>query len=656
MLAQFNGDVAMLDQAIAELDPVVALLSLVQITGDRTLLHKFGPALEGTQHKLREAFVSFGDQDGPGAASADIAADVRNRLKLALLAAKSPVLPNLDMPLFRVMSHLALGMDIPEMSLAPAFQHAGFTTDTRVQKAKAVPPAGFKVLVVGAGMMGINAAVKLQQAGFDYTVLERLDAVGGNWLENTYPGAAVDTPSRVYSFSFEPNGSWTRFYPTGPEFLSYLTRVADTYGINANIAFGTTVEGARWDEARQLWVVSARRGHESVTYEANELIMAVGPNNTPHYPDVANLETFKGPVLHGARWDKSVDLTGKKVVLVGTGCSGVQIATALADTVGELTIIQRQPEHIIPNPTAHDPVDPLEIWQMENIPFVVQWKRLQSLASALSDMHGMIMKDEDYAAKTGGFGPINDAMRRMCKAYLESHFPDDPDMRALLWPTYPVFAKRPILDCGFYDTLKKQHVKIVRGSLAEAYDGGIVLADGTRIDCDAILLATGYNLFFGRQFDITGRSGKTLKDAFDPYPYSYEGMLIPDFPNFVFMGAPYSYLVANHAVVSEQQVHYIIELLQWMVDENLSSVDVTQAATRAFVDEMDTNLARTAWVQCGDAHGYYRDKGKKVILAVPRHNSHIWHVTRLPRTGDFTVKRVPGAEPVQVREPDLLTI
>ena len=656
MQAQFKGDVAKLDEAIAALDPVVALLSLIQITGDRTLLHKFGPALEGTQHKLREAFVNFGDQEAPSEASVEVANDVRNRLKVALLSGKPPVLPNLDKPLFRAMSHLALGMDIPEMSIEPAFQHAGFTTDTRVRTPRAVPPAGFKVLVVGAGMMGINAAVKLQQAGFDYTILERLDAVGGNWLENTYPGAAVDTPSRVYSFSFEPNGSWTKFYPTGPEFLSYLSRVAEKYSVNEHIHFGTRVEGAQWDETRQLWVVSATRGGEPVTYEANELIMAVGPNNSPNYPDVKNLASFKGPVIHGAQWDHSVDLTGKKVVLVGTGCSGVQIATALADKVGEMVIIQRQPEHIIPNPTAHDPVDPLEIWQMENIPFVVQWKRLQSLASSLSDMHGMIMKDEDYAAKTGGFGPINDAMRQMCKSYLESHFPDDPEMQKLLWPTYPVFSKRPILDCGFYATLKKPNVKIVRGALAEAYEGGVILADGTRIDCDALLLATGYNLFFGRQFDIKGRGGKTLKDEFDPYPYSYEGMLIPGFPNFVFMGAPYSYLVANHAVVSEQQVHYIVELLQWMVDEGLSSVDVTEAATRAFVDEMDTNLANTAWVQCGDAHGYYRDKGKKVILAVPRHNSHIWHVTRSPRTEDFAVTRAPGAEPVQVREMDLLTI
>ena len=244
----------------------------------------------------------------------------------------------------------------------------------------------------------------------------------------------------------------------------------------------------------------------------------------------------------------------------------------------------------------------------------------------------------------------------MCEAYLKSHFPDDPGMVALLTPSFPVFAKRPILDCGFYDTLKKRNVSIVRGALEACDEKAVILADGTRVECDVLLLSTGYKLFFGRQFDIRGSGGRTLKQTFEPYPFSYEGMLIPGFPNFVFMGAPYSYLVANHAVVSEQQVHYAIELLQWMVDDGLSSVDVTEAATRAFVEDVDANLARTAWVQCGNAHGYYRDHSRKVILAIPRHNSRIWHDTRSPRTGDFTVTRRPEMGPAVEPEMAMLTI
>ena len=656
MIAEPTNTGSMQDAAIDALDPVIALLALVQSTGDVSLLRKYGPALEGTQHQVKEAFVAFDTPLEPSAASLEVAREVRDLLRAAVRSGRPPVLATLDKPLFREMARLALGLEMPEMSIDVAYQHGGFTTDTRVRKPKRLPPADFKVLVVGAGMMGINAAVKLQQAGFDFQVIEKLDAVGGNWLENTYPGAAVDTPSRVYSFSFEPNASWTKYYPVGPEFLAYLERVTDRYSLRERITFNTTVEGAQWDEERKLWKLNALQDGNKVVFEGQALIMAVGPNNAPSYPDVAHLDTFAGPVIHSAAWDHSVDLKGKKVVLVGTGCSGVQVANAIADTVGELVIIQRQPEHIIPNPAAHDPVDELERWAMEHIPFVVQWKRLQSLSSAMQDMHGMVMKDEEYAAKTGGFGPINDGISMMCEAYLKSHFPDDPGMVALLTPSFPVFAKRPILDCGFYETLKKRNVSIVRGALAACDDKAVILADGTRIECDVLLLSTGYKLFFGRQFDIRGSGGRTLKQAFDPYPFSYEGMLIPGFPNFVFMGAPYSYLVANHAVVSEQQVHYAIELLQWMVDDGLSSVDVTEAATRAFVEDVDANLAKTAWVQCGNAHGYYRDHGRKVILAVPRHNSRIWHDTRSPRTGDFTVTRRPEMGPAVEPEMAMLTI
>lgn len=649
-----------LAQGVATLDPIMALLSLVQLTGDRTLLHKYWDALDGRQESVVEAFRDIDTHEERKAVDPAIAADIRARLLTAVQSGRSPVMPQIDLPTFRKMSRLLLGQDLPEMSVEVAYQHGGFVTDTRVRKAKSVPPADFKAIVVGAGMMGINAAIKLQQAGIDCTVLEAMDKVGGNWLTNTYPGAAVDTPSRVYSFSFEPNASWTQFYPRGAEFLSYLDRVTDQYHLRERIRFGTWVEGARWDEERHLWTVHSMRDGQRELHVCNILIMAVGPNNNPHYPTVKNLDTFKGAVIHSAEWDQTVDLSGKKVVLVGTGCSGVQVATAIADKVGTLEIIQRQPEHILPNPQAHSPVDPVEIWAMENIPFVVNWKRLQSLESQMGNMRGMVMKDEDHARQTGGFGPINDGMRLFAEGYLKSHFPDDPDMVELLTPQYPVFAKRPILDCGFYETLKKPQVSIRRGELAEAYDSGVILADGTRVECDILLLSTGYDLHFGRQFDIRGTNGKTLKDAFDPHPFSYEGMLISGFPNFVFMGAPYSYLVANHAVVSEQQVHYIVELLQWMLDEQLASFDVTPEATRAFVEDVDAALQKTAWVQCGSANGYYRDVGKagrkKVILAIPRHNSRIWHDLREPREADFAVTKQAGAAPAKTPAMEMLSI
>ena len=292
-----------LEQAVTALDPIMALMALIQLTGDRTLLNHYWDALDGAQENVIEAFVDINAHQDRKRVDPASAREIRAALLAAVKSGKPAVMQSIDMPMFRRMMRLLLGNDIPEMSVDVIYQHAGFTRDTRVRQPQAVPPADFKVIVVGAGMMGINAAIKLQQAGFGFTILEALDKVGGNWLTNTYPGAAVDTPSRVYSFSFEPNASWTKFYPRGPEFLSYLDSVTDKYNVRKHIRFGTWVEGAEWDEARKLWTVKAVRDGKPETHECNVLIMAVGPNNNANYPHVKNLDAFKGPVMHSAEWD-----------------------------------------------------------------------------------------------------------------------------------------------------------------------------------------------------------------------------------------------------------------------------------------------------------------------------------------------------------------
>jgi len=624
-----------LESTVAALEPVIALLSLVHLTGDRSLLHRYGPKLDGTQHQLREAFVAVNGEIEHKQADPALVAEIRERLLKRLRRNTAPVLTHLDPALFRDMARLALGIDMPERSLGPAYQHAGFTTDTRIRVPKLTPPSDFKVLVVGAGMMGINAAIKLQQAGFDYTVVEAKHDVGGTWLVSTYPGAAVDTPSILYSYSFDPNPSWTRHYPNGPEFLTYLKDVVDRHDLRNRIHFNTLMHGATWDEARKLWTVESTHKGQRRVYEANALVIAVGPNNRAKYPDVQNLDAFEGPVVHTAEWDDSVELAGKHVVQIGVGCSGVQLATAIADQVGQLDIVMRQPEYILPNAQARASVDPLDRRAQETIPFVAQWRRLQGLASQMQDMKGMMTIDPQWREKTGRVSPFNDAITDMSLGFLKSKFPDDPAMLARLTPEYPLFAKRPILDCGYYDTLKKPNVNLIEGALASCEKDAVVLADGTRIPCDVLLLATGYHLEFCTQFDISGRDGKTLRDGFTPTPYAYEGQMVPGFPNLFITGGPNSFLVANHAVVSEQQVHWMIELLQAMVDENLAAIDVHEDACAEYNQGVEQSLELTCWVNKGSAHGYYRHASGKVVLAIGRHNSEIWHDSREPKLEHF---------------------
>jgi cation diffusion facilitator CzcD-associated flavoprotein CzcO len=372
------------------------------------------------------------------------------------------------------------------------------------------------------------------------------------------------------------------------------------------------------------------------------------------------MDAFDGAIVHAAAWDHDLDLTGKRVVLVGAACSGVQVATAIADKVAELTIVMRQPEYMLPNPQAGISIDPLEIYAMENIPFVAQWKRLQTLsgggAGTLVDQTGLVMIEHEYRQNTGGISVLNEYLRDICRDYVRSSFPDDPQMVDLLTPDYPFFAKRPILDCGYYDTLKKPHVTLIKGGLESFDAGGLILSDGRRLEADVVLFATGYNTYWGTHFNIKGRGGRTIREIFDPTPFSYWGMMVPGLPNFMMSAGPHSHLTANHAMLGEQQIHYLIELLQTMIDEDLASVDVTAEAGRAFLDDVYQRLENTTWANNGTAHGYYRHSSGKVVMGMPRHNSEVWHALRQPRMTDYHVTRHPAAERAPKRLEQTLNI
>jgi cation diffusion facilitator CzcD-associated flavoprotein CzcO len=486
-------------------------------------------------------------------------------------------------------------------------------------------------------MVGINAAVKLKAAGITYRVVEQRHELGGTWSQNVYPNVAVDTPSIQYSYSFDLNPSWSKFYPAGHEYLAYLKDVAAKHGILDKIDFGTSMERCVWDEGRKMWVVTCTRDGVEHDYEANVVISALGFLNRPAYPKVEGLERFKGPVLHPAQWDPTVNLKGKKVVLVGTGSTAAQVSTGMADIVADLSIIQRQPTWVMPNEQVFEPVNPHERWALENIPFVMQWIRIQSLATLLTWREGVMTIDAEWRAKTGGVSALNDAIRKVALDYIGSKFADRPDLKTKVTPDFPFFAKRPILDCGYYDTLKKKNVTLVQGALARCEDEAVILADGARLECDVLVLATGFQLEFLTSYDVRGRGGQTLQNAFTPFPYAYLGLEVPGFPNFFITCGPNSALTASHTTTGEQQVHYIIEALQLMVENNLASIEVTQEATNLYNDGIAKDLERTVWVQSGTAHGYYRHASGRVVLAYPRTNVQYWKALREPVLADHRV-------------------
>lgn len=640
-----EADTAILDSnwserlraAVDALDPVVALLALVHLTGDRTLLASHGPAFDGVPRKGGSSFSAKAEQ-APKEPDPAIVADIRARLVREMESNPEPVITAPDRALFKQMAQFCLDRELTEDALGMGREAAGFAVGEGGIEATRVPPEDFEVLIVGAGMMGIVAAVRLKAAGFRFRMIERNTGVGGTWFNNTYPNVAVDTPSVEYSISFAQNSSWTKYYPRGGEYREYLDGVARKFRIFDEIDFETEFTGCSWDGSTNQWLVRTMRGGEEVIYRARAVIMALGFLTRPSFPDVEGLDRFKGPILHGGYWDDSVDLNGKKIVVVGTGASSAQISTGLADRASHLTVIQRQPNYMMPDPRVLQDVGANELWALENIPFVTQWQRLQWFSSMMTRTASPAQIDPEYRARTGGVSEMNEAARRLSIGYLESKFADRPDLMEKLRPDFPFFSKRPILDCGYYDTLLRPDVSLVEGELTSCEEDAVVLADGSRIECEALILATGYTLEYFVDFDITGRGGVVLQDLWNPVPYAYKGMEVPGFPNFFITAGPNSGLASSHTVLAEQQVHYVVECLKRMVEDDLVTMEVTEKACSDFNAMLQERLENTIWIQSGTAHGYYRHHTGKIVLAFPGPNVEYWKMLRRPDMSHYQVE------------------
>ncbi|AIT80576.1 flavin-containing monooxygenase [Novosphingobium pentaromativorans] len=633
-LKKYSIDDERLQSAVAALDPAIALLALVHLTGDRTLLRTLGAAFDGVPRAAQSSF-SPRDLGPPKEVDAAVVKQIREMLIAQMAKDPHPLITFPDRALFQQMAEFCIGIPLGEQAVAMGREQAGFSKDEGAAEASRVPGPDFNVLILGGGMVGLIAAIKLKAAGFDYRIVERNKSVGGTWYLNTYPNVAVDTPSVQYSLSFEQNASWSKYYPRGAEYLAYLQMVADKYQVTDNIDFNTEVQSCVWDEDRKLWTVTCVCDGETKTYEARAVISAFGFLTKPSMPKVDDLDTFEGPLVHSGYWDDSIEVEGKKVVIVGTGATSAQLATNLSGRASHVTVVQRQPNYMMPDEKTLKDVDANERWALEHIPFVTQWSRFQSLVSMLTLPVSPGVIDKDYRERTGGVSALNEGARQVSLNYIESKFADYPELKRKVTPDFPFFAKRPILDCGYYDTLKRPNVDLVEGSLARCEKDAVVLADGTRIEADVVALATGYSLAFLSNIDITGRDGRSLEDVWNPYPFAYKGLEVPGFPNFFITSGPNSGLTASHTTLGEQQVHYVVECLKAMVERDLVALDVSEKACTEYCQAIEQRLEDTVWVQKGTAHGYYRHESGKVVLAYPGTNLEYWSALRRPDLGDY---------------------
>ena len=456
-----------------------------------------------------------------------------------------------------------------------------------------------RVAIIGTGFSGLGMAIRLKQAGItDFVVLERAGEVGGTWRDNTYPGAACDVPSHLYSFSFAPNPHWRHSFSAQPQIQEYLRDCASRFGVRPHIEFDAAVRESRWDDDERVWRMQTTRGE----VVADVLIAGVGGLSEPAWPDLPGLSTFAGAVFHTAQWRHDHDLAGERVAVVGTGASSVQVVPEIQPVVAQLDVYQRTAPWIIPrvNRTIRPAEQRLYAW----LPL------LQRLVRA-----SIYWSHETYVLGLTRRPRLTRVAERVARRQLAAQV-RDPDLRARLTPDYALGCKRVVISTNYYPALTKPNVELVTAGIREVRPHSIVTVDGEERRTDTIVLGTGFHVTdVPAAHHIRGRGGLLLADAWRDGASAYAGCAVAGFPNFFMLTGPNTGLGHTSMVVMiEAQVGYVVEALRTMTREGWATVEVRPAAQRAWTDAIQARMPRTVWSTGGCRSWYLDEHGRNTTL------------------------------------------
>jgi len=472
----------------------------------------------------------------------------------------------------------------------------------REEPAMSAGPAAVRhvrVAIVGAGFSGLGMAMRLKQTGHDdFVVLERGDDVGGTWRDNTYPGAACDVPSHLYSFSFAPNPNWTRSYSPQVEIRAYLRRCAASSGLSSHLRFGHEVLDASWDEGERRWRLTTVQG----PFTADVLVLGNGPLAEPSVPAIPGLDRFEGTLFHSARWDHGHDLTGERVAVVGTGASAVQFVPHIAPRVGRLTLFQRTPPWIVPR--LDRPISGRTRALYRAAPSAQRVRRAAIYWQRELGALGLVYRPHLMAGA-----------ERIAREHLEAQVAD-PELRAKLTPTYTMGCKRILLSDDFYPALTQPNVELVTDRIRAVQAHGIVTDDGAERAVDTIILATGFHVTDNPTYRrVHGRDGRSLSDTWSSGSRAYLGTAVAGFPNLFIMIGPNTGLGHTSMVVMiESQLSYILDCLRLMDRRGVGAVEVRPEAQERFNEEVQRRMRRTVWTS--GCASWYLDAGGR--------NSTLW--------------------------------
>jgi len=480
------------------------------------------------------------------------------------------------------------------------------------------PRSDLRFIVIGAGMSGVLTAIRLREAGLDdYVVYEKADRLGGTWRENTYPGIACDVPSHFYSYSFAPNPEWSHRFAPGAEIQAYFEDVARRYGVTERIRFGREVTRCAFEDGR--WRITLSDGSHD---EADFVIAATGVLHHPAYPDIPGLDTFAGACFHSARWDHDVPLAGKRVGVIGTGSSAIQIVSALVDEVAELTLFQRTAQWITPveNP-AFDEDQKAEFRARPESMRAIR----EEVSRAFTDGFANVLVDAS--------SPMLEALHQMCVTNLETSV-RDPELREKLRPSYRAACKRLIMSPDFYDAIQRPNARLVTEGIERVEPKGVRTKDGRVHELDVLVLATGFRVDrFVRPMQVVGRGGEKLDDVWGDGPFAYLSLAVPGFPNFFMLNGTNS-PVGNFSLidVAELQVGYVMQLVDRLRSGACREIAPTPAAMARFDAERREAAKTTIW-NTGCRSWYLDEEG--LPTAWPWTFDRFRDEMRAPRLADY---------------------
>ncbi|MPY62646.1 flavin-containing monooxygenase [Streptomyces spongiae] len=489
------------------------------------------------------------------------------------------------------------------------------------------PREHVRVAVVGSGFGGLGAAVRLRREGVtDFVVLERSDSVGGTWRDNSYPGCACDVPSHLYSFSFAPNPDWPRAFSGQEHIRAYLEHVTDVFRLRPHIRFNSEVTRMTWDSERLRWDIETSAGRLS----ADVVVSATGPLSDPRIPDIPGIDSFPGKVFHSARWDHDYDLRGKRVAMVGTGASAIQIVPEIQPKVGRLTLFQRTPPWVMPR--VDRAISGVERWLHRQLPFTTQARR--GLLWGVREL-----QVQAFTKHPNELGLVERmAKRNMARAI------KDPALRAKLTPDYRIGCKRILLSNTYYPALTRPNVDVVASGLAEIDGSTVVAADGTRAEVDAIVFGTGFHVTDMPIADrVVGADGRTLAEAWsESGMQSLRGASIAGFPNWLTIIGPNTGLGNSSMIlIIEAQLNYMVDFVRQLgVLGGRAALDARPAAVTAWNLRVQERMKRTVW-STGGCTSWYLDASGRNTTIWPGTTTEFRNATRRVNLGEYEVLRAP---------------